>query len=248
MKSCHPSLVFLATISLVAQSRAVTVIDWWSLSNGELRNDVNSVVGIYSVMASAGTPSPVHPLAHPYNGIYWDSPPEFTDSLLGTATLPGYDFLTTPSASGFSYSVTLTSTQLDGAFLALGNLSPLSGTTIRIIPADATASPLPAPIMFLEERTWDAGFVPNDAPLLWSAASNTLSVASGGSNDSGMAWFQLPNAGVFSVTLEISGSSAIPIGDTVSVAIGAIPEPSFAFLASLGAFFALNFRQRKHLL
>ncbi|WP_411845849.1 PEP-CTERM sorting domain-containing protein [Roseibacillus persicicus] len=235
----------LATISLVAQGPAATVIDWWSMTGGELFDDANTVVGTYSLTATEGELSSAHPLAHPYNGSYWNSPSEFIDSSLADSTLPSYDFLAVPSASGFSYTLTISSTHLNNAHLAIGNLSPLTDTTIRILPIDATASPLPTPLLFLQERSWDAGFSPYDTPLNWNAVTNTLTVSSGTSNDSGLAWFQLPNTGMTALTLEISGSNAIPIGDSLSFAIGAIPEPSSALLAGLGCFLGIFRRKRK---
>lgn len=223
-----------------ATAQAAMVTDWLAFSAGadnrhfSLKNDLGVTVAQAELQITLGIPAPLSPSAGLLQDSFWITPPDFTDSVLGDATLATSKVQVAPQAGVVQFRLAMTGTDLSGLYFAVGQLfSNGTNGTMQINISATTAASAPVAVNFLGTNDWDNGIRLYDQPLNWDGILGKLSLSPGANGESQFAFFRVGTgaSAVTSLNFDIPSGYNLGVGDALEFALGApVPEPTSAAL------------------
>jgi uncharacterized protein (TIGR03382 family) len=216
-------------------------VDWLTLAPGRthLLTDTGSLGATLDVTLGSGVLLPTTPAPTTLSATFWTVPPPILDSVQGDRSVPAIDIRVLPVNGLASYAVELVLPFRSEFILAIGQL--YSDPVAASGPVELISNPT-ARLQYLGSFGWDNGVKPFDQPLTWDDAGQSLSPATGARGDSEVAFFLIDNAD--RVTISLPSAYGLATGDTVSLALGVVPEPTLPVLL-LPALLVLVRRRRE---
>ena len=251
-------LVCLVGLSCVPVcGHAALPVDWLAFSAGAdrthffIKDDSGVTLAQATVELVLGLFAPLSPSSGLLQAPFWVTPPNFTDSVLGDASVQTVKLQVAPQAGAVQYRLTLTGLDLSGMTFAIGQLYATVAAGTRSVEISAqTATATAVPVNLLSTNGWDDGIRSYTQPVTWNAGQQILSPAANANGESVLAFFNIPSGGspVTQLSLNIPNGYNGAVGDAVEFAFGVtpIPEPSTSALIIAGLGFVLgNSRRRK---
>lgn len=251
-----PCLAGILCLPLCA--RAASPLDWLAFSAGADRNhfslldDRGVPVAQAEVQLVLGLFAPLSPSSGLLQAPFWVTPPDFTDSVLGDASVKTVKLQVAPQSGAVQYRLTLSGADLSGMTFAVGQLFATAAAGTRSIEISArTASAAAVPVNLLSMNGWDDGTRSYVQALTWDAAQQIVSSVASANGESALAFFKIPGAGspVTQLSLYIPVGYNSGVGDAVEFAFGVnvVPEPAASVLIIAGlALMATRSRRRRH--
>lgn len=245
-------------LSLPLCSHAASVVDWLAFSAGadrnhfSLVNDSGGTVAQAEVQIASGLFAPLSPSTGLLQAPFWVTPPDFTDSVLGNASVTTVKLQVAPQAGSVQYRLTLTGADLSGMSFAVGQLfaSAAAGTrSVEISATTATASAVP--VNLLSTNGWDDGIRSYTQPVDWNAGLQILSPSVSANGESVLSFFTIPIGAspVTQLSLNIPNGYNSGTGDAVEFAFGVAPAPepstSLLIIAGLGVMLGHSRRRKR---
>ena len=247
--------LFLFLMSSATTVRAALIADWLAYTPGadrthfSLNDDAGLVVAQAEVQLTMGTLAPLSPSAGLLQSPFWVTAPDFTDSLLGDATVATSKVQVSQQAGSVQYKLAMTGADLSGLYFAVGQLfSNGTAGTLQINIAAKTGGGTGVAVNFLGTNAWDNGIRLYDQALNWDGGLGKLSVSAGAIGESKFAFFQIATGSgpVTSLTFDIPSGYNAGLGDALEFALARpVPEPASVGLCLLGGVVFLCSRPRR---
>ena len=252
----HFLLGLAALVCLPLCSRAALQVDWLSFSAGADRNhfslldDQGVAVAQAEVQLVLGLFAPLSPSPGLLQAPFWMTPPDFTDSVLGDASVKTVKLQVAPQSGAVQYRLTLTGADLSGMNFAIGQLFATAAAGTRSVEISArTATATAVPGNLLSTNGWDDGTRSYTQSVTWDAAQQIVSPAANANGESVLAFFNIPSGGspVTQLSFNIPNGYNTGSGDAIEFAFGVnpVPEPAASVLIIAGVGFMAGRSRRR---